>query len=69
VTDPGFGDDVDTVRLDNVRRDDDHTAEEVVVAARGPGAERVRGFLSNTDVFHVMMAAYGWKPAGAAGGR
>ena len=61
VTDPAFGDDQETLRLANIRRDDDHTGEDVVVAARGPGAERVRGFLSNTDLFHVMMAAYGWK--------
>jgi alkaline phosphatase len=61
VTDPEFGDDQDTVRLENVRRDDDHTAEEVLVAAQGPGAERVRGFLSNTDLFHIMMDAYGWR--------
>jgi alkaline phosphatase len=61
VTDPEFGDDQETVRLANIRRDDDHTGEDVVVTAQGPGAERVRGFLSNTDLFHVMMAAYGWK--------
>jgi alkaline phosphatase len=61
VTDPEFGDDQDSVRLANIRRDDDHTAEDVPVAAQGPGAERVRGFLSNTDLFHVMMAAYGWE--------
>jgi alkaline phosphatase len=61
MTDPEFGDDEDSVRLENVRRDDDHTGEEVLVAAQGPGAERVRGFLSNTDLFHIMMAAYGWR--------
>jgi alkaline phosphatase len=60
VTEPEFGDDQDSVRLENVRRDDDHTADDVLVAAQGPGAERVRGFLSNTDVFHIMMAAFGW---------
>jgi alkaline phosphatase len=38
-----------------------HTGEEVVVAARGPGAEQVQGFLPNTQIFHIMMAAYGWK--------
>jgi alkaline phosphatase len=54
-------DDVESVRLANVRRDDDHTAEEVLVAARGPGAERVRGILANTDLFHIMLAAWGWK--------
>lgn len=37
-----------------------HTGEEVLVAARGPGAERVRGFLPNTELFRVMLAAYGW---------
>lgn len=40
---------------------DGHTGEEVVVAAQGPGAGRVRGFFKNTDLFHIMMAAYGWK--------
>ena len=43
------------------RVDNSHTGEEVIAAAQGPGAERVRGFLHNTDLFHVMMAAYGWK--------
>ncbi len=57
---PEFGDDQDSIRLENVRRDGDHTGEEVLVAAQGPGAGRVRGFLSNTDLFHIMMAAYGW---------
>jgi len=44
-----------------LRMDDDHTGEEVVVAAQGPGAHRVRGFIANTDLFRIMMAAYGWK--------
>jgi alkaline phosphatase len=56
-----FGDDLDSIRLDYLRREDDHTGEEVIVAAQGPGAERVRGFLSNTEIFHIMMAAFGWK--------
>lgn len=54
-------DKADSVRLTNVRRDDDHTAEEVIVAAQGPGAERVRGFLANTDLFRIMLGAWGWK--------
>lgn len=54
-------DDQQAVRWSNLRRDDDHTGEEVLVAARGPGAQRVRGFLLNTDLFHIMLAAYGWK--------
>jgi alkaline phosphatase len=60
-TPPDFGDDQDSITLENVRREDDHTGEEVLVAAQGPGAERVRGFLANTDLFHIMMAAYGWE--------
>jgi alkaline phosphatase len=38
-----------------------HSGEEVVVAAQGPGADKVNGFMSNTDLFKVMMSAYGWK--------
>ncbi len=44
-----------------IRVDDGHTGEEVLVAAQGPGAERVRGFFPNTHLFHIMMAAYGWQ--------
>lgn len=45
----------------NVRVDDGHTGEQVLVAAQGPGAERVHGFIANTDLFHIMMAAFGWE--------
>lgn len=38
-----------------------HAGEEVLVAAEGPGSEQVHGVLSNTDLFGIMMAAYGWK--------
>ncbi len=41
--------------------EEQHTAEEVPVVAAGPGSTRVRGFISNTDVFHVMMGALGWE--------
>jgi alkaline phosphatase len=44
-----------------LRVDDGHSGEEVVVAAQGPGAQRVRGFIANTDLFRIMMAAYGWR--------
>jgi alkaline phosphatase len=48
----------------SVRMDDSHTGEEVMVAAQGPGSQRVQGYFANTDLFHIMMAAYGWeKPA------
>lgn len=38
-----------------------HTAEEVMVAAMGPGAWRVKGYMPNTQIFHILMGAYGWK--------
>jgi alkaline phosphatase len=47
-----------------IRMDDGHTGEQVLVAAQGPGAERVHGFLANADLFHIMMAAYGWEKSG-----
>lgn len=49
-----------SLRLPHVRMDNTHTAEEVLAAAQGPGAERVRGYMANTDLFAVMMRAYGW---------
>lgn len=44
-----------------VSLEDEHTAEEVPLLGMGPGSERVNGFMSNTDVFGIMMANYGWK--------
>ncbi|MEG8028405.1 alkaline phosphatase [Sphingomonas aerolata] len=38
-----------------------HTGEEVVVAASGPGADKVRGFMPNTRLFDIMLSAFGWK--------
>jgi alkaline phosphatase len=40
-----------------------HTGEEVLVSATGPGSERVSGFFSNTQLFDVMLDAFGWKPS------
>lgn len=51
-----------SIHLPAVRMDNSHTGEEVVVAAKGPGAEQVRGFMPNTHIFEIMMAAYGWTP-------
>ncbi len=45
-----------------IRMEGGHTGEEVLVAAQGPGAERVKGFFPNTQLFRIMMAAYGWNP-------
>jgi alkaline phosphatase len=50
------------IRISAVRMDNGHTGEEVLAAAQGPGADRVRGYLANTDLFGVMMNAFGWKP-------
>jgi alkaline phosphatase len=49
------------IRLPTVRMDNGHTGEPVMVAAMGPGANRVRGYMLNTDIFHVMLRAFGWK--------
>jgi alkaline phosphatase len=40
---------------------DHHSGEQVLAAALGPGGKRVHGFIRNTDLFHIMMAAYGWE--------
>ena len=48
------------IRIPALRMDNGHSGEEVLVAARGPGASRVRGYMSNTDLFRIMMRAYGW---------
>jgi alkaline phosphatase len=39
-----------------------HSGEQVMVGAEGPGSQRVHGFLVNTDLFHIMLSAYGWEP-------
>ena len=59
--DQSYGDDHDFIEFENVRRYDDHTGEEVIVAARGPGASEVHGVMSNVELFKIMRAAYGWR--------
>jgi alkaline phosphatase len=54
------------IRIPALRMDNGHTGEEVLAAAQGPGADRVRGYIANTDLFRVMMSAFGWEPSGAA---
>jgi alkaline phosphatase len=44
-----------------VSLEDQHTAEEVAVVADGAGAERVHDFMPNTEIFHIMMSAFGWE--------
>jgi alkaline phosphatase len=48
-----------------VSLEDEHTAEEVPLLAVGPGSERINGFMSNTDVFKIMMANFGWNAQSA----
>jgi len=43
-----------------VSLEDEHTAEEVPLLAMGPGSERINGFMSNTDVFRILMGNFGW---------
>jgi alkaline phosphatase len=50
-----------SMKLSAVRMDNSHTGDDVIVAAKGPGAERVRGFMPNTAIFQIMMEAVGWK--------
>ncbi len=55
----------DGVPTKAIRMDDGHTGEQVLAAAKGPGAERVRGYIENTDLFRILLAAFGWdKSAG-----
>ena len=48
------------IRIPALRMENGHSGEEVLVAAQGPGAQRVRGYMANTDLFRVLMDAYGW---------
>ena len=38
---------------------DAHSGEDVILTATGPGSDRVRGQMDNTDVFRVMIKALG----------
>jgi alkaline phosphatase len=51
----------EVVQIPAMRVGHSHTGEEVLAAALGPGAERVRGYMANTLLFDVMLGAYGWK--------
>ena len=50
------------LRVGNLPRDAEqgvHTAEDAVLRATGPGADRLRGFIDNTVVFRAMAEALG----------
>jgi len=36
-----------------------HTADDAVLNAMGPGSQKFRGFMDNTEVFRVMVDALG----------
>ena len=36
-----------------------HSGEDVILTAMGPGSERVRGHMENTEVFRVIADALG----------
>lgn len=39
-----------------------HTAEEAPVMATGPGSERLKGYVANTEIFHTLMTGLGIRP-------
>ena len=41
-----------------------HSGEDVILTATGPGSERVRGSMDNTEVFRVMADALGLAATG-----
>ncbi len=49
------------VEIPALRVNNNHTGEEVVAAAMGPGADKVHGFFPNTRLFDIILGAYGWK--------
>jgi alkaline phosphatase len=40
-----------------------HTADDGVITASGPGADRIHGFIDNTEVFRAMVDSLGLAPA------
>ncbi len=48
---------------------DVHSGEDVILTAMGPGSERVRGQIDNTEVFRVIAEALGLGHAREAGAK
>lgn len=59
--DTPLADQYDPAKPGVISVEDNHTGEEVIVAASGPGADQVHGFMPNTRLFDIMMSALGWK--------
>jgi alkaline phosphatase len=51
----------DMIEIPALRVGHSHTGEEVLATAQGPGSDQVHGFLPNTQLFHIMLNAFGWK--------
>lgn len=41
-----------------------HAVDDMVIQASGPGAERIRGYMENTELFQVIVDALAIKPQG-----
>jgi hypothetical protein len=48
------------VILSLAKVEDYHKAEEILVSAYGPGVDSVREIFPNTQLFEIMLSAYGW---------
>ncbi|WP_263772367.1 alkaline phosphatase [Propionivibrio soli] len=46
-----------------------HSGDDVILTAMGPGAERVRGQMENSDLFRVIAEALSFAPQGKAAGK
>lgn len=55
------GDKEDNMNFQPLFSTGSHTAVMVPVFAFGPGAEDFSGIYQNTEIYHKMMSAYGWK--------
>lgn len=46
-----------------------HSGDDVILTAMGPGAERVRGQMENSDLFRIIAEALAFAPQGKAAGK
>lgn len=46
-----------------------HSGDDVILTAMGPGAERVRGQMENSDLFRIIAEALSFAPQGKAAGK
>jgi alkaline phosphatase len=53
--------------LPTAQESDVHSGEDVILTAVGPGSDRVRGQLDNTEVFRIIVEAFGLGARGKTG--